>query len=69
FPVILWTVGIYLAAIYLIIVSIYVVVVCSKTIHNANKAKKAGIKVEADVVSLGIFSFWFIVFWWLVVFR
>ena len=52
FPFIMWMVGVYIAAIYLIIMSIFYIVVASKAIHETNKAKKAGIKVEADVVEI-----------------
>ena len=52
FPFIMWIVGVYIAAIYLIIVSIFYIVVAGKAIKEANDAKKAGVKIEADVVEI-----------------
>ena len=52
FPVILWAVGCYISAAYLIIMSIFCIVVASKAIHETNKAKKAGVNVTATVAEV-----------------
>lgn len=48
-----WVAGI-IAGVYLIIVSIFGVVLCSKAIHKARKAKKAGINPTVEVTEVSV---------------